>query len=93
MVKRQIEDGRRWRGGDKNVSRETFCDGENFFVSRRTSDRFYRQRGLILAGKVAEKKESIGGGLGETVGRHRLARPYGQNEVLIESWRLPQKIS
>jgi hypothetical protein len=59
MVKRQIEDGRRWRGGDKNVSRETFCDGEKFFVSRRTSDRFYRQKGLILAEKVAEKKKVL----------------------------------
>ena len=24
------------------------------------------------------------------MGRHRLARPYGQNEVLIESWRPPK---
>ena len=30
--------------------------------------------------------------MGETVGRHRLARPYGQNEVLIESWRLSKNI-
>ncbi len=50
-------------------------------------------KGINFSGKGGRKKENIGGGLGETVGRHRLAMLYGQNEVLIESWRLPQKIS
>lgn len=50
-------------------------------------------KGINFSGKGGRKrKENIGGGLGGTVGRPRLARPYGQNEVLIESWRLSKNI-